>query len=135
MKLGKVYLHFYDYDLCLQPACLKLNLIRVHRRISYSCNFSKKIGAVFRSNRAIYSNMKNRLFLILTTLITLTLLMASCLQIVPSTPEESAIPAPRSVVEIPPAAQATPNWVYAIIGIGAALAVVVTVYIFRSRRS
>ena len=80
-------------------------------------------------------NMKNRLFLILTTLITLMLLTASCLQAVPSAPEESATPAPEPVVEIPSAEQATPNWIYAIIGIGAALAVVVIVYLIRSRRS
>ena len=79
--------------------------------------------------------MKNRLLLILITLITSVLLMASCLQAVHSTPEESATPLPEPVVEIPPAGQATPNWIYAIIGIGAALAVVVTVYIIRSRRS
>ena len=98
---------------------------------------SKKIGAVFRSNRATNYNMKNRLFLILTTLITLitlTLLMVSCLQVVPSTPEESATPALEPVVEIPPAEQVTPNWVYAIIGIGVALTIVVIVYIFRSRK-
>jgi len=95
---------------------------------------SKKIGVVFRSNRAINFNMKNRLFLILTTMITLTLLMASCLQVVPSAPEESATPALEPVVEIPPAEQVTPNWVYAIIGIGVALTIVVIVYIFRSRK-
>ena len=95
---------------------------------------SKKIGIVFRSNRAINFNMKNRLFLILTTMITLTLLMASCLQVVPSAPEESATPALEPVVEIPPAGQVTPNWVYAIIGIGVALTIVVIVYIFRSRK-
>jgi len=95
---------------------------------------SKKIGAIFGMNRAINSNMKNRLFLILTTLITLMLLTASCLQVVPSAPEESATPVPGPVVEIPPAEQATPNWIYAIIGIGAALAVAVIVYIIRSRK-
>jgi len=102
--------------------------------------FSDSISAIFLE---IYLellgeltlNMKNRLFLILTTLITLMLLTASCLQAVPSAPEESATPAPGPVVEIPSAEQATPNWIYAIIGIGAALAVVVIVYLIRSRRS
>ena len=79
--------------------------------------------------------MKNRLTLILAPLIILVLIMASCRQAVPSAPEESATPVPEPVVEIPPAELATPNWVYAIIGIGAALAVVMIVYIIRSRRS
>jgi hypothetical protein len=47
-------------------------------------------------------------------------------------PEQEPTPAP--VVEIPPAQQITPTWVYAIIGIGAALAVVVIVYIIRTRK-
>ncbi|MFC2024339.1 hypothetical protein ACFLTJ_02005 [Chloroflexota bacterium] len=38
------------------------------------------------------------------------------------------------VINIPPAQQVTPTWIYAIIGIGAALAVVVIVLIVRTRR-
>ena len=79
--------------------------------------------------------MKNRLFLFLASLMTLMLSMASCLQAVSSVPENSATPAPQPVVEIPPGEQATPNWIYAIIGVGASLAVAVIVYVFRSRRS
>jgi hypothetical protein len=41
---------------------------------------------------------------------------------------------PAPVVNIPPAEQITPTWIYAIIGIGAALAVVVIVLIVRTRR-
>jgi hypothetical protein len=41
---------------------------------------------------------------------------------------------PAPVLEIPPAEQITPTWIYAIIGIGAALAVVVIVLIVRTRR-
>jgi hypothetical protein len=41
---------------------------------------------------------------------------------------------PAPVLEIPPAEQITPTWIYAIIGIGAALAVVVIVLIVRARR-
>ena len=41
-------------------------------------------------------------------------------------------PAPQ--INIPPAQQITPTWIYAIIGIGAALAVVVIVLIVRTRR-
>jgi hypothetical protein len=79
--------------------------------------------------------MKNRLPLILTPVITSMLLVVSCLQIAPSTPEEPATTTPEPLVEIPPAEQATPNWIYAIIGIGAALAVFVIVYLIRSRKS
>jgi hypothetical protein len=63
------------------------------------------------------------------------LIIASCLQTTPGTPEESASTTPEPLVEIPPAELATPNWIYAIIGIGAALAVVVIAYIIRSRKS
>jgi len=41
---------------------------------------------------------------------------------------------PAPVITIPPAQQITPTWIYAIIGIGAALAVVVIVLIVRTRR-
>jgi hypothetical protein len=41
---------------------------------------------------------------------------------------------PAPVINIPPAQQITPTWIYAIIGIGAALAVVVIVLIVRTRR-
>jgi hypothetical protein len=43
-------------------------------------------------------------------------------------------PAPAPVLQIPPAQQITPTWIYAMIGIGAALAVVVIVLIVRTRR-
>jgi len=44
-------------------------------------------------------------------------------------------PAPAApVINIPPAQQISPTWIYAIIGIGAALAVVVIVLIVRTRR-
>ena len=43
-------------------------------------------------------------------------------------------PTPAPVIEIPPTQQITPTWIYAIIGIGAALAVVVIVLIVRTRR-
>jgi hypothetical protein len=41
---------------------------------------------------------------------------------------------PAPVINIPAAQQITPTWIYAIIGIGAALAVVVIVLIVRTRR-
>ncbi|MFC1956710.1 hypothetical protein ACFLVY_00210 [Chloroflexota bacterium] len=41
---------------------------------------------------------------------------------------------PAPVINIPPAQQITPTWIYAIIGIGCALAVVVIVLIVRTRR-
>jgi hypothetical protein len=41
---------------------------------------------------------------------------------------------PAPVINIPPAEKITPTWIYAIIGIGAALAVVVIVLIVRTRR-
>jgi hypothetical protein len=54
-------------------------------------------------------------------------------------PEEPAAPVvieetPAPVLEIPAAEQITPAWIYAIVGIGAALAVVVIVLIVRTRR-
>jgi hypothetical protein len=54
-------------------------------------------------------------------------------------PEEAPPPVeitttPAPVLQIPPAEQITPTWIYAIIGIGAALAVVVIVLIVRTRR-
>jgi hypothetical protein len=83
----------------------------------------------------VNSNMKNRLFLLLTLMITSMLLTVGCRQTAPSPPEESATTAPEPLVEIPPAELGTPNWVYAIIGIGAALTVFIIVYIIRSRKS
>jgi hypothetical protein len=41
---------------------------------------------------------------------------------------------PTPVINILPAEKITPTWIYAIIGIGAALAVVVIVLIVRTRR-
>ncbi|UCG54262.1 MAG: hypothetical protein JSV32_06645, partial [Dehalococcoidia bacterium] len=41
---------------------------------------------------------------------------------------------PAPVINIPPAQQITPIWIYAIIGVGCALAVVVIVLIVRTRR-
>jgi hypothetical protein len=41
---------------------------------------------------------------------------------------------PAPVLEIPPTEQITPTWIYAVIGVGAALAVVVIVLIVRTRR-
>jgi len=43
-------------------------------------------------------------------------------------------PPPAPVINIPPAQQITPIWIYAIIGVGAALAIVVIVLIVRTRR-
>jgi hypothetical protein len=80
-------------------------------------------------------NMKKRLLLILMPIIASMSLIASCLYAAPSTPEESAATVPEPLVEMPPAELGTPNWVYAIIGIGAAVAVVIIVYIIRSRKS
>ena len=51
-----------------------------------------------------------------------------------NTPPVVVEPTPAPVIEIPPAQQITPTWIYAIIGIGAALAVVVIVLIVRTRR-
>jgi len=45
--------------------------------------------------------------------------------------EEQPVP----VINIPPAEKITQTWIYAIIGIGAALAVVVIVLIVRTRRA
>jgi len=54
----------------------------------------------------------------------------------PVTPPPPVVvePTPAPILEIPPAQQITPTWIYAIIGIGAALAVVVIVLIVRTRR-
>ncbi len=50
------------------------------------------------------------------------------------TPPVEVTTTPAPVINIPPAEQITPIWIYAIIGIGAALAVVVIVLIVRTRR-
>jgi len=50
------------------------------------------------------------------------------------TPPVIVEPTPAPILEIPPAQQITPTWIYAIIGIGAALAVVVIVLIVKARR-
>jgi hypothetical protein len=50
------------------------------------------------------------------------------------TPPVEVTTTPAPVINIPPAEQITPTWIYAIIGIGAALAVVVIVLIVRTRR-
>jgi hypothetical protein len=47
---------------------------------------------------------------------------------------EITLPAPQVTVELPPQQVISPTWIYAIIGIGAALAVVVIVLIVRTRR-
>jgi len=54
----------------------------------------------------------------------------------PVTPPPPVIvePTPAPVLSIPPAEQITPTWIYAVIGIGAALVVVVIVLIVRTRR-
>ena len=80
------------------------------------------------------SHMKNKLVLILTTVIASIWLITSCLKAAPITPQEPAATVPEPLVEIPPAELGTPNWIYAIIGIGAALAVIVTIYIIRSKK-
>ncbi|MDD5511236.1 MAG: hypothetical protein PHI12_10555 [Dehalococcoidales bacterium] len=48
---------------------------------------------------------------------------------------EPPAPTPPPEINIPPVQQITPTWIYAVIGIGAALIVVVIVLIVRSRRS
>ena len=54
---------------------------------------------------------------------------------VPPTPPVEITPAPPAPqINIPPAQMITPNWIYAVIGIGAALIVVVIVLIVRTRR-
>jgi len=56
---------------------------------------------------------------------------------VPPTPPvvvEEVPPAAPPVIQIPPAQMITPTWIYAIIGVGAALAIVVIVLIVRTRR-
>jgi len=52
----------------------------------------------------------------------------------PPEPPAPPAPAPEIVIPIPPAQQITPNWIYAVIAIGAALAVLVIVLILRTRR-
>jgi len=52
----------------------------------------------------------------------------------PVEPPEPPAPTPAPVVEIPPTQMITPTSIYAIIGIGAALAVVVILLIVRTRR-
>jgi len=47
---------------------------------------------------------------------------------------EEVPPSPPPVINIPPATMITPTWIYAIIGVGAALAIVVIVLIVRTRR-
>jgi hypothetical protein len=56
---------------------------------------------------------------------------------VPPTPPvvvEQVPPSAPPVINIPPAKMITPTWIYAIIGVGAALAIVVIVLIVRTRR-
>jgi hypothetical protein len=50
-------------------------------------------------------------------------------------PEPPPPPGPAPEVVIPPAEQITPNWIIAVIAIGAALAVLVIILIVRTRRS
>jgi hypothetical protein len=54
----------------------------------------------------------------------------------PTPPVEVTVPpaAPAPVIRIPPAEMITPTWIYAIIGVGGALAIVVVVLIVRTRR-
>ena len=52
----------------------------------------------------------------------------------PPPPVEITPAPPAPTIEIPPAQMITPNWIYAVIGIGAALCVVVIVLIVRTRR-
>jgi hypothetical protein len=49
-------------------------------------------------------------------------------------PEPPPPPGPAPEIVIPPAEQITPNWIIAVIAIGAALAVLVIVLIVRTRR-
>ena len=79
--------------------------------------------------------MNNRLLLILTPIMTSMSLITGRIRADTSTTEEPATIAPEPLVEIPPTELTTPNWVYAIIGIGAALAVFIIIYIIRSRKS
>jgi hypothetical protein len=51
----------------------------------------------------------------------------------PPPPEPEPAPPPADIV-IPPAEQITPNWIIAVIIVGAALAVLVIVLILRTRR-
>jgi hypothetical protein len=54
----------------------------------------------------------------------------------PTPPVEVVVPPaqPAPVINIPPTEMITPTWIYAIIGVGAALAIVVIVLIVRARR-
>jgi hypothetical protein len=54
----------------------------------------------------------------------------------PTPPVEVTVPPaqPAPVINIPPTEMITPNWIYAIIGVGSALAIVVIVLIVRARR-
>ena len=54
----------------------------------------------------------------------------------PTPPVEVTVPPaqPAPVINIPPTEMITPTWIYAIIGVGAALAIVVIVLIVRARR-
>ncbi len=54
----------------------------------------------------------------------------------PAPPVEITVPppTPAPVIQIPPAKMITPTWIYAIIGVGGALAIVVIVLIVRTRR-
>jgi hypothetical protein len=47
---------------------------------------------------------------------------------------EEVPPSPAPVINIPPKQMITPTWIYAVIGVGAALAIVVIVLIVRTRR-
>ena len=53
----------------------------------------------------------------------------------PVAPPEPPAPPPAPVIEIPPTKMITPNWIYAIIGVGAALIVLIIVLVFRTRRA
>ena len=78
--------------------------------------------------------MKTRMQLVLAYLTILMFSMTGCFRAANGTSDEPGAAMPEPVVEIQPADQTTPTWIYAIIGIGAALAAVVVVYIIRSRR-
>ncbi|MFO8143203.1 MAG: hypothetical protein R6T78_00770, partial [Dehalococcoidales bacterium] len=68
-----------------------------------------------------------------------TMLSQSDIGTFSTAPEEVVVepPAPTQPpdINIPPAEQIVPTWIYAVIGIGAALIVVVVVLIVRTRRS
>jgi hypothetical protein len=52
----------------------------------------------------------------------------------PPTPPVEVTETPAPVINIPSAEETTPTWIYAMIGIGAALVVVVIVLIVRAMR-